>query len=254
MALFTDGISTIQDLMGQDSSVLATAQTENIDLSLKLTLAQQGLGIEITTLLQRSSTCDWQFWLPPCPQLNNIVVTPPLQLWHVFQTLTLVYQDAYFNQLNDRYGGKRVQFQQLAKWAMDKLIQTGIGIATDPIPQAAPPQLTSVPGGGPAATYCASVSWLNAESQEGQPSNPSTLSVEAGYALAVQPVTQPANATGWNAYVGLSPTTMTLQNTSPLPLDQVWVQPSPVSTSGQAQGSGQAPDYFRALPRLIQRG
>jgi hypothetical protein len=33
MALFTDGISTIQDLMGQDSSVLATAQTENIDLS-----------------------------------------------------------------------------------------------------------------------------------------------------------------------------------------------------------------------------
>ena len=35
MALFTDGISTIQDLMAQDSSVLATAQTENIDLSSK---------------------------------------------------------------------------------------------------------------------------------------------------------------------------------------------------------------------------
>jgi hypothetical protein len=65
------------------------------------------------------------------------VVTPPLQLWHVFQTLMLVYQDAYFNQLNDRYKGKRDQFQQLAKWAMDKLIQTGIGIVADPIPQAA---------------------------------------------------------------------------------------------------------------------
>lgn len=50
MALFTDGISTIQDLMGQDSSVLTTAQTENIDLSVKLTLAQQELGIEVTTL------------------------------------------------------------------------------------------------------------------------------------------------------------------------------------------------------------
>jgi hypothetical protein len=77
--------------------------------------------------------------------LNNIVVTPPLQLWHVFQTLTLVYQDAYFNQLNDRYKGKRDQFQQLAKWAMDKLIQTGIGIVADPISQALPPQLTSDP-------------------------------------------------------------------------------------------------------------
>ena len=93
MALFTDGISTIQDLAAQDSSVLATAQTENIDLSQKLTLAQQELGIEVTTLLQRSNTYDWQFWLQPDPQLNNIVVTPPLQLWHVFQTLTLVYQD-----------------------------------------------------------------------------------------------------------------------------------------------------------------
>ena len=141
MALFTDGISTIQDLMSQDSSVLTTAQTENIDLNQKLTLAQQELGIELTTLLQRSNTYDWQFWLQPDPQLNNIVVTPPLQLWHVFQTLALVYQDAYFNQLNDRYKGKRDQFQQLAKWAMDKLIQTGIGIAAG-----------SDPAGGPAAT------------------------------------------------------------------------------------------------------
>ena len=206
MALFTDGISTIQDLMGQDSSVLATAQTENIDLSQKLTLAQQDLGIELTTLLQRSNTYDWQFWLQPDPQLNNIVVTPPLQLWHVFQTLTLVYQDAYFNQLNDRYKGKRDQFQQLAKWAMDKLIQTGIGIVADPIPQAAPPQLTSIPGGQPATTYCASVSWLNVEAKKDRPAIRAALTVAAGNALVVQPVNQPANATAWNVYVGLSPT------------------------------------------------
>jgi hypothetical protein len=254
MALFTDGISTIQDLMAQDSSVLATAQTENIDLSQKLSLAQQELGIELTALLQRSSTYDWQFWLQPYPQLNNIVVTPPLQLWHVFQTLKLVYQDAYFNQLNNRYGGKRDQFQQLVKWAMDKLIQTGVGVVSDPMPQATPPQLTSIPGGKLAMTYCASTSWLNLENEEGQASNPSTLSVVAGNALVAQPVNQPANATAWNVYVGLSPTAMALQNTSPLALDQVWVQAGPVSTLGQPPGSGQAPDYLRALPRLLQRG
>jgi hypothetical protein len=255
MALFTDGISTIQDLTVQDSSVLATAQTENIDLSQKLTLAQQELGIEITALLQqRSNTCDWQFWLQPDLQLNNIVVTPPLQFWHVFQTLMLTYQDAYFNQLNDRYQGKRDQFQQLAKWALNKLIQTGIGIALNPIPQAAPPQLTSIPGGQPAMTYCASVSWLNVENEEGQPSNPSVLTVAAGNALVVQPVNQPANATAWNVYVGLTPTALALQNTSPQALDQVWVQAAPVSTLGQTPGCGQAPDYLRALPRVIQRG
>ncbi|HTT65831.1 MAG TPA: hypothetical protein VMG35_28470, partial [Bryobacteraceae bacterium] len=224
MALFTDGISTIQDLMSQDSSVLSTAQTENIDLSQKLAIAQNELGIELTTLLQRSNTYDWQFWLQPDPQLNNIVVTPPLQLWHVFQTLMLVYQDAYFNQLNDRYKGKRDQFQQMAKWAMDKLIQTGIGIAADPIPQAAPPVLTSIPGGQSAMTYYASVSWLDAEGEEGQASNSSTLTLEAGNTLVAQPINQPANAAGWNVYVGLSPTAMALQNTSPLTVDQIWVQ------------------------------
>ena len=179
MALFTDGISTIQDLTGQDSFVLATAQTENINLSQKLSLAQQDLGIELIILLQRSNSCDWQFWLQPELQLNNIVVTPPLQLWHVFHTLTLVYQDVYFNQLNDRYKGKRDQFQQLAKGAMDKLIQSGVGMVSDPIPQAAQPQLTSIPGGQPATTYCASVSWLNAAGEEGQPSNPGVLAVAA---------------------------------------------------------------------------
>lgn len=254
MALFTDVVSTIQDLMAQDSSVLATAQAENIDLNQKLTLAQQELGIELTTFLQRRNTYDWQYWLQPYLQLANIVVTPPLQLWNVFQTLTLVYQDAYFNQLNDRYQGKRDQFQQLAKWAMDKLIQTGLGIVSDPIPQAAPPQLTSITGGQQANTYLASVSWLNVEGEEGQASNPSSLSVAAGNALVAQPVNQPANATTWNVYVGLSATAMALQNTQPMALDQIWVQSGPVSTLGKSPNSGQAPDYFQALPRVIQRG
>jgi hypothetical protein len=254
MALFTDVISTIQDLMGQDSSVLATAQTENVDLSQKLTLAQQDLGIELTTLLQRTNTYDWQFWLQPYPQLNNIVVTPPLQLWHVFRTLVLLYQDVYFNQLNDRYKGKRDQFQQLGKWAFDKLIQTGLAMVTDPISQASAPQLTSIAGGGTSTSYSASVSWLNVAGQEGQASNPSSLTVNSGTILAAQPINQPANATAWNVYVGMSAAAMVLQNTSPLALDQVWVQAGPVSTVGQAPGIGQQPDYLRALTRVVQRG
>ena len=253
MALFTDTISTIQDLMNQDSSVLTTAENENIDLNEKLTLAQQDLGIDLTTLLQRSNTYDWQFWLEPNPQLNNVVVTPPLQLWHVYQTLMRVYQDAYYNQLNDRYKGKRDQFQLLAKWAVGKLIETGIGIVGDPIPQAAAPQLTSIPGGQPATTYYAAVSWLNAEGEEGQAGDASCLDVTAGNALAVQPVSPPGNAAGWNVYVGLSASGLALQNTSLLALDQIWVQSGPVAT-GRAPASGQAPDYLRALPRVIQRG
>jgi len=254
MALFTDGVSTIQDLASQDSSVLSTAQNENIDLNQKLQLAQQELGIELTTLLQRSNTYDWQFWLQPNPQLNNIVVTPPLQFWHVFQTLTLVYQDVYYNQLNDRYKAKRDQFHQLAKWALAKLIETGLGIVADPVPQATSPELTSVTGGQAALTCYVSVSWLNVANQEGQASSPNSLMLAAGNTLVVRPVNQPANATGWNVYVGLSPTTLALQNSVSLALDEVWVQASPVSTLGQTPSTGQAPDYLRALTRVIQRG
>jgi len=254
MALFTDGISTIQDLMIQDSSVLDTAQTENIDLNQKLAVAQQEIGIELTTLLQRSNTYDWQFWLQPNPQLNNIVVTPPLQLWHVFQSLALVYRDAYGSQLNDRYQGKRDQFQQLAKWALDKLIQTGVGIVSDPIPQAAPPQLTSIEGGQPAMTYCASVSWLNAEGEEGQAGNASSLAVAAGNTLAVQPLNPPPNAVAWNVFVGPSADALVLQNGTPLEPNEVWIQSAPAAIGGRGPGKGQDPNYLRALPRVIQRG
>jgi hypothetical protein len=254
MALFTDGISTVQDLLQQDSSVLATAQTENIDLTQKMSLAQQELGIELTNLLQRSNTYDWQFWLQPDPQLNNIVVTPPLQLWHVFQSLTLTYQDAYFNQLNDRYKGKRDQFQQLAAWAMIKVIQTGIGIVSDPIPKAAGPLLTSIPGGQPAMTYYASISWLNVEGEEGQASDLNSLAVAAGNALVVQPLSQPSNAVSWNVFAGSSPEAMILQNPAPLALNQVWVQAAPLAMGGRGPGSGQPYNYLRALPHVIQRG
>ena len=134
------------------------------------------------------------------------------------------------------------------------MLQTGVGIVSDPLPQAAPPQLTCIPGGQPATTYYASISWLNVEGQEGQASNPGSLTVEDGSALVVQPLNRPPNATAWNVYVGLSPAALALQNPSRMPLDQVWVQAAPVSTLGQAPGSGQSPDYFRALTRVIQRG
>jgi hypothetical protein len=253
MALFTDSISTVQDLLSQDSSVLVTAQTENIDLNQKLAAAQQEIGIELTTLMQRSNTYDWQFWLQPDPQLNNIVVTPPLQLWHVYHSLALVYRDAYGNQLNDRYQGKRDQFQRLAKWAMDKLIETGIGIVSDPLPRASAPQLTSIPGGRPAATYFASVSWLNTAGEEGQAGDAGSLTTTDGNTLAVQPLDRPANAAAWNVFVGLSPDTLALQNGAPLDPNQIWIQAAPPA-AGRGPGSGQAANYLRALPRVIQRG
>ena len=57
MALFTDGtISTLEELRGYESAVYDVASTERIDLSQKLVLAQQELGIELTSRLSLVSS------------------------------------------------------------------------------------------------------------------------------------------------------------------------------------------------------
>src|SRR5258708_25486404 len=42
---------------------------------------------------------------------------------------------------NDRYVGKRDEYHELARWAHEKLIQSGLGIVQDPLVQAALNQL-----------------------------------------------------------------------------------------------------------------
>src|SRR6476620_7194390 len=137
MALFTDGpASTIEDLTAQDSQVLNIASSEGIDLTVKLGLAQEAVGMELEELLKRASGFD----------LSHVVVTTPVRLWHTYRTLENVYGDAYNNQLNDRYAGKRDQFRELSKWAYDRLVQAGIGIALQPVPRAATPKVSPAAG------------------------------------------------------------------------------------------------------------
>src|SRR5438067_9903247 len=137
MPLFTDGtITTLQELTGQDAGLLDVASAEGIDVTRKLEISRDELSVELGTLLSRLGS----FNQPEIPgrgfDMGAVVVTRPLKLWHTFRTLELIYRDAYNNQFNDRYLGKRNQFRDLAKWALDKLTETGIGIAIGPVPRA----------------------------------------------------------------------------------------------------------------------
>src|ERR1044072_4136716 len=94
MALFTDGpAATIEDLAAQDSQLLTLANAEGIDLTVKLGLAHEAVGLELEELLSAGSSY----------RLGQVVVTPAVRLWHTHRTLELVYRDAYHSQLNDRY-------------------------------------------------------------------------------------------------------------------------------------------------------
>jgi hypothetical protein len=245
MALFNDGFpSEMEDLVDQDSQLLEVASGEGIDTTRKLALAQEELGIEIRFLLDRHS---------PGPPLANVVVTPLLRLWHTYRTLEMIYADAFFSALNDRYRNKRDQFHGLVRWSYDKLIDAGIGIVYDPLPQPAIPSLAASPGSLAADSYFAAVTWLNSGREEGALSHPDTISLVTG-TFSVTPPAAPPNATGWNLYAGNSPETVVLQNASPLPLNGIWIQSSAVLTSGQVPGSGQTPNYFQPVPQFIQRG
>src|SRR5581483_2707393 len=130
MALFMDGPATgIEDLAAQDSQLLNVASAEGIDLTVKLAVTQEAVGIELEGLLRECNG----------PELQHVVVTPALRLWHTYRTLETVYRDAYHNQLNDRYAGKRDQFRELGMWAYDRLMGIGIGTTDRPVPRAAAP-------------------------------------------------------------------------------------------------------------------
>jgi hypothetical protein len=168
----------------------------------------------------------------------------------------MVYADAYNSQLNDRYAGKRDQFHSMATWAYDKLVRIGAGVVFDPIPRAVMPAVTATAGAPtalPDATYYATMAWTNQAGEEGASALPATVATVGG-TLLVQPANPPKNAVGWNVYVGGDSESMFRQNGTPIGTGQTWTQPGPPATTGQRAGQGQAPNYIKPVPRIIQRG
>lgn len=97
------------------------------------------------------------------------------------------------------------------------------------------------------------MTWVNGNGEEGASSDAADVSL-SGNSFSAAAGAAPRNAVGWNAYAGMDPSALTLQNTSPLALEQTWVQPSPMGNGGRAPGGGQSPSYLQVITRAIQRG
>ena len=243
MALFTDGaITSIEELAAHDTQLLTVANGEGIDVSRKLTLAQDEISVEVAGLLERHSA-------PPA--LEQVVVTPAVKLWHAYRTLELVYRDAYHSQLNDRFAGKRDEYRTLAEWAYNHVIQGGLGIAAEPMERATPPEVVAAAGSLDDGTYYVSAAWTNSAGEEGACSTPTEIRT-SNSSFAVR-TAAPARVRGWNVYCGSDPQAMVLQNPTPLAPGEAWIQPA-LSGTGRAAGKGQEPTYRFPVPRILQRG
>ncbi|MEO8660907.1 MAG: hypothetical protein ABI693_20720 [Bryobacteraceae bacterium] len=256
MSLFVDGnISTIEQLRAYDSSILTVSNVEQIDLEAKLQLAQVELGAEIQEVFARDSPLYGSEITPATLNLGPIVVTEPLRQWHCVRTLSLVYRDAYFSQINDRYYGRWQEYLQLDGRLSALLLGTGIGITSDPLARPASPVITLSEGSNSPAIYYFRVAWVNSAGQEGQGSLVTPLIAEQFHTLSVAPPAPPANAVSWNLYVGASDTSVTRQNSGALDLDSTWqLLAEGLQTSGPPANEGQQPDYYFRIRKVRQRG
>lgn len=257
MALFTDGpINGMVELQNYENAILDVAAAERIDLAGKSTLAQKEIATELTLFLMR------RFPLPEYPLatpmrqrtgVSDVVVTEPLRQWHAHKTLAMVYRDAYNNQLNDRYQGKWNEYEQLAKVSSRNYFQIGVGLVAGPIPKAAVPTLTTVPGAGAAATYYVAATWKNQAGQEGGLSDLTQIATNVGQQLVVDAGSAPAGVSGWNAYIGKAPATISLQNSSAIAIGSTWTMTAGL-VQGVGPGQGQQPTWFLVDQRVIERG
>lgn len=256
MALFLDGPAvTIDDLINEDSGLLVTSQTVGINVTAKLQLAMSEVQSELETVLLRLQSAAG-FGLVQPPGIGQVVVTPDLARWEKMQALVMVYRDASYTQLIDRYKAKWDMFVKLTQAARDQFIANGVGLVNHPLPEAEIPVLgtVSVTTSQTGGTFYACVAWVNAAGQEGSPSEAGSIVVPTGNVMTVMATEAPANAVGFNVYAGPVLANMTLQNSVALPAAAAFTYIPGASTSSQLPGTGQVPDYVKALPSTIMRG
>src|SRR5258708_13490752 len=106
----------IEDLADHETSILDTASTEGINLTVKIGLATDEVGLQMQSRFPALGLVNIG--------LNNVVITPALRLWLIFHTLEIVYRAAYHNQLNARYKAKWDEHTDLSANASALLFPT----------------------------------------------------------------------------------------------------------------------------------
>src|SRR3954466_12372295 len=115
MALFADGATcTVDDLTDQDSGLLDVAKNCAINVTTKIRLAHEEIAGDLLMWLDRARPSMDVTWAPAFG-IEQVVITPALRHWEIMMALSLVYRDAYFSQLADRYQAKWEEYSQLAR-------------------------------------------------------------------------------------------------------------------------------------------
>jgi hypothetical protein len=214
--LFTDGIIlTIQDLREHDNYVLEIANTESIELSSKLAIAQRSVGYELASFLASRETSIG---------LDRVVVNEELRDLLAVQTLAAIYADAYNRHLNDRYLGRAKEFRQTGERSFQRFLHNGVGISGSAVARASLPVVSNFSGGDlQPGSYVVQIAWEHLARTVGEKSEMLIVDCFTG-GLSISPTNRPINMAGWHAFIGPADGTIVRQNVAAIEPNGTWEQ------------------------------
>jgi hypothetical protein len=259
MALFTDpGIVTLGDLLQFETALVQVASSHAINVETKIQLATNAISDKLLLWLLRAGASDPQYLNRRLLGLSTVVVTPVLQRWICFESLSRFFAEAYNVQLNTRFQGKWTEYQALASEASDLVFMSGLGIVYNPLPRPAMPLVSIQDGNAPPLAVFIETAWIDSHGNESavSPVNGVILSGASGVvvAMAEGALNVPHSAAGWNVYASTDENDLTRQNSAPLSIGSTWQLPSTGFLDGPEPLSGQRPNFYIILPRITQRG
>lgn len=259
MALFTDAdVITLDDLLEFETSLVQVASSHGINVDTKIALATNAISDRVMLWLLNIWASDPQWLTRRLIGLSTVVVTPPLQRWLCFESLSRFFAEAYNVQLNTRFQGKWTEYQTAAQNASDMVFRSGIGIVYNALPKPAMPLVAIETGTvSPQALYV-QTTWIDSQGNESAPS-PINGVILDGTATIVVAMSEgalgaPSSAAGWCVYAGTTETDITRQNSAPLAIGSSWDLPVTGLIDGTAPEDGQSPQYYVQLSRQILRG
>ncbi|MBI4904149.1 MAG: hypothetical protein HY820_10970 [Acidobacteria bacterium] len=236
----------IEDLERIDQNVSQVATVEGLDVAAVIGQAQEEVASELKLFLERATGI-------PEPSLADVAVTERLRRWTSLAALSLLYRNAYFNQMSERYAAKWKNYVDQADRARRENFDAGVGRISKPVSRPATPSLTMVTGSMEAGAYFICVSATNSEGAEGEASETATLTTSAPTGIRIS-FGSGTNVAGWNVYAGTTADGMTLQGGCPVAPGEAWQSTGNISSDGKAPGNGQSLDYVTKVLNRILRG
>jgi len=255
MALLMDGlVSGVEALVQVDSGVTDVARAEGISIYHKLDLAQRDCELKILQFVVNHGLEARLGTTNNMPRLDRITVNDGLKRWFALYTLQLMYSDAYYRSLNDRYGKKYEHFRDLASTSWEEYTDTGITCVYDPIPRGtiAGLETNEIPIGSGA--YVVALAWVSASGESGALSEHAAIEVGPSQGFTLAPGPAPSGVAGYDVYAGSGGTPLWKQNVVAVDPESAFQASTVISGAGMPSEPGQGIDFVLRRNRMFTRG